>query len=384
MKRVWPLVGGAAVLVLAGFIIYFKGNYSSILEIFNFLNPPSESPSTIAPQEPLELVGQEITVNGTKYSLNVPEGYKIEVFAAGFSRARFMAIDPDTNDLYLTEPNTGKVWNASKMQVVASGLNNPHGIAFFEGAMYVSGTTSVYRFRNGEKETLISNLPSGGHYTSTIVFGLDKKMYVSRGSSCNVCIDNPRRAAILRFDKDGKNEEIFASGLRNSVGLGFHPVTGELWATNNGRDYLGNNLPPEEVNIIKQNQHYGWPYCYGQNLPDPDFGSQGTCNDKTPPVVEMQAHSAPLGMRFSKDGSALLVAFHGSWNRSVPTGYKIVRIKAGPSGEDPRIADYVTGWRPTGQAPWGRPVDVIFDKDGNLYISDDLAGVIYRVTLNTN
>jgi len=382
VKRKSLILPAMILLAVFSYLAYSRFNPVSLLELFNFLNPPSERPATLTPEGEFALVPQEIEVGGTARTLYIPEGYRIEVFASGFKKARFMAVNPETGDLYLTEPDTGKVWNVTQRETAAEGLDNPHGIAFFEGDLYISGATSVYRFKDGEKEILIGDLPAGGnHYTSTVVFGPDGKMYVSRGSSCNVCKEDPRRAAVLRFDPDGTNEELFAAGLRNSVGLGIHPRTGELWATNNGRDWLGDDLPPEEVNIIKEGKHYGWPYCYGRNIPDPDWGNPELCADKEIPVVEMPAHSAPLGMRFTPDGEYLFVAFHGSWNRSVPTGYKIVRIEVGPNGEDPLIVDYVTGWRPEGDPAWGRPVDVIFGSEGAMYISDDYAGVIYRLAL---
>lgn len=378
MRKKILLVLGILLGIALAFLIYFWKNPTRFLELFNFRNPPSEEPQGLIPAEPLELVEQEIVVNGTPRTLKIPPGYKIEVFADGFENPRFMAIDPDNGDLYLTELNNGKVWNVSQHQLLDQDLGHPHGITFFQGDLYVSNITSVFRFHNGQKETLIDDLPGNpGHNSSTVAFGPDGKLYVSRGSSCNACENEVRRAAILRFDADGKNEEIFATGLRNSVGLVFHPQTGELWATENGRDLLGDDLPPEEINIIKEGKDYGWPYCYSRNVPDPDFGTTEICNAKEPPYIEMQAHSAPLGLRFDEGAKNLYVAFHGSWNRSVPTGYKIVRI-ADPTGS-PKIADYITGWRPEGQSAWGRPVDVIFDRAEAMYISDDVAGVIYRL-----
>src|SRR3990172_6359595 len=369
--------GLAALLLVIGFV-YFSRNPTGFLELFNFRTPPSEEPPGLIAEEPLELIEQEIVVKGTKRVLKIPSGHRIEVFASGFTRPRLLAFEPGSGDLYATETGTGKVWNVTKREVVVEGIKNVHGIAFFEGDLYLASTTSVFRYRNGNLETLVDGLPSGGHYTATIAFGPDGKLYVSRGSSCNACENEVRRAAIIRFDKDGKNEEIFASGLRNDVGMAFHPQTGELWTTENGRDHLGDNLPPEEANIIKKGKHYGWPYCYGQNIPDPQFGTEEICAAKEPPHIEMPAHSAPLGMRFDEGARNLYVAFHGSWNRSVPTGYKVVRI-TDLTGE-PEIADYITGWRPKGQTAWGRPVDVIFDRDGNMFISDDHAGVIYRLS----
>ena len=388
MKRIKPsifvpqmrkiLIAGATVLIaLTAYLFYFQTTHTSLLEILNFFNPPSSEPQGLIPQEQLERIEQEITVNGLRRTLKIPAGYRIEVFAEGFTRPRLLAFEPESGDLYLTETGTGKVWNVTKQEVIVEGIKNVHGIAFFEGDLYLASTTSVFRYRDGSLETLVNNLPSGGHYTATIAFGPDGKLYVSRGSSCNACENEVRRAAILRFDKDGGDEEVFASGLRNDVGMAFHPRTGQLWTTENGRDRLGDNLPPEEVNIIKEGENYGWPYCYSRNVPDPDFGSAAVCADKEPPYIEMQAHSAPLGMRFDQGAKNLYVAFHGSWNRSAPTGYKVVRI-SDPTGE-PKITDYISGWL-VGTKAWGRPVDVIFDKSGEMFISDDSAGVVYRLS----
>ncbi|KKW05583.1 MAG: L-sorbosone dehydrogenase [candidate division CPR1 bacterium GW2011_GWC1_49_13] len=381
MRKLWLVpIAAALFIILLGAGLYFYQSPTSFLELFNFLNPPTLEPQGLIPQEELQLVEQEITVNGKKQVLSIPSGYRIEVFASGFDRPRLLAIDPQTKEIYVTDTGAGKVWNVSKKEVVVEGIPSVHGLAFFDGNLYLASTTSIFRFKDEKLETLVNNLPSGGHFTATLVFGPDGKMYVSRGSSCNVCEGEVRRAAILRFDKDGKNEEIFATGLRNDVGMAFHPQTGELWTTENGRDYLGDNLPPEEINIIKKGHHYGWPYCYSQNVPDPDFGSAEICTDKEPPYIEMQAHSAPLGLRFDKEAKNLYVAFHGSWNRTTPTGYKVVRI-SDPTGSS-KIADYITGWRTGRAAAWGQPADVIFDGAGNMYISDDTAGVIYRLSKN--
>ena len=378
MKKalLYPLI--ALLIILGGVGVYFSQNPTSFLELFNFLNPQTPGPQGLIPQEDLQLVEQEITVNGAKRILNIPPGFKLEIYASGFDRPRLMAINHQTGDLYVTDLDKGEVWNVNKKEKVLSGIKSVHGIAFFEGDLYLASTTSIFRYRNGNLETLVDSLPSGGHYTATLVFGPDGKMYVSRGSSCNACEGEVRRAAILRFDKDGKNEEVFATGLRNDVGMTFHPQTEELWTTENGRDRLGDDLPPEEVNIIKEGRHYGWPYCYSANVPDPDFGSAEICADKEPPYIEMQAHSAPLGLRFDNEAKNLYIAFHGSWNRTTPTGYKVVRI-SNPLGEA-KIANYITGWRTGKAAAWGRPVDMIFDEEGNMYISDDRAGVIYRLS----
>lgn len=207
-------------------------------------------------------------------------------------------------------------------------------------------------------------------------------MYVSVGSSCNLCIEkDERRAAILKCSLTG-NCTVYANGLRNAVGIAFDPETCSLWATENSRDYLGDNLPPDEINIIKEGRHYGWPYCYGKNIPDSEHNDK--CNAREPSFIDLQAHSAPLGLAFNNGKNFhikylgdLFVAYHGSWNRKEKTGYKIVRINLGSN----KVEDFAIGWLQNDKA-LGRPVDIIFDKEGVMYVSDDNAGVIYRIWMD--
>jgi glucose/arabinose dehydrogenase len=281
------------------------------------------------------------------------------------------------------------------IEVVAAELSAPSSLAFYkDGSLYVGETRRVLRLSEPDasgafqnKEIIIPDLPPGGHNTRTVLFSPDwSKLYVSVGSSCNVCAEeDPRRAAILRYNPDGSGEEIFASGLRNAVGITFRPGTNELWATNNGRDMLGDNQPPETIYLVEQGINYGWPYCHAGRIIDPDMGSEAACEGAGKPVVEMQAHSAPLGLGFYTGDQFpetyrgdLFVAFHGSWNRSVPTGYKVVRIPM-QDGEPGAVEDFAVGWLSHGGTSWGRPVDVITGSDGGLYLSDDSSGRIYRI-----
>lgn len=333
--------------------------------------------------------------------IHLPPGFKIDVFASDLGTPRFMAFSPD-GVLFATVINGGKVvalpdknkgGKADRVITFITGLNLPHGIAFYKDYLYIGETDEIVRFKYngfdsppGKKEIIVPNLPTGTHFTRTVGFGSDRKMYVSIGSSCNVCEEkDERRATILQFNPDGSVGRTFAKGLRNAVGFTWRPGTEEIWATDNGRDWLGDNLPPEEINIVKEGNNYGWPYCYGDRVPDPKYNKADFCKSTTPPIFQMQAHSAPLGLTFyagklfpKEYWGDLFVAFHGSWNRSIPTGYKVVRIKI-KHGKPEGIEDFATGWL-KGQRAWGRPVDVVVGPDGGLYISDDRGGFIYRIT----
>src|SRR5256712_757876 len=280
-------------------------------------------------------------------------------------------------------------------QTVLSGLIGPFGLAFRRDTMYFSEQTTVKRLDPGAATpvTLVSGLPSGGHSTRTIAFGPDNLLYVAVGSSCNVCNDAPPRAAVTRYRLDGSSAHTFATGLRNSVGLAFHPTTGELWANNNDRDDIGgttdramtDSLPPEHVNILKDGKWYGWPQCYLPGKPNPEYPGFD-CSGVEPPAITDTAHSAPLALAFytgtmfpaAYQGDAFMT-YHGSWNRSVPTGAKVVRVRV-QSGRPTAIEDFVTGWQLAGGSRWGRPVGLLVMPDGALLVSDDAGGRTWRVT----
>jgi glucose/arabinose dehydrogenase len=336
--------------------------------------------------------------------ISLPSGFGISVFASGLRGPRMMAVGPD-GEIYVAERGAGRIvclpdrdddGVADGVEIVAADLNAPSSIAFFEdGSLYVAETTRVLRLsapdEGGvyqEREVIVDGLPEGGHTTRTVLFSPDwSTLYVSIGSSCNVCVEEDgRRAAIVRYNPDGSGERVYATGLRNAVGITIRPGTSELWATNNGRDWLGDDLPPETIYVVREGSDAGWPLCHSGRIVDPDFGGAGACVGVLPPAVEMQAHSAPLGLAFY-DGEQfpeeyrgdLFVAFHGSWNRSEPTGYKVVRVSMREGGPSGPVDDFATGWLREDGSNWGRPVDIVVATDGSLIISEDGQGTIYRV-----
>jgi glucose/arabinose dehydrogenase len=340
---------------------------------------------------------------GVLAPLHLPPGFAVSVFAEGLAGARFMALGPG-GDVYLTIPGGGRVvalpdrdrdGRADRVVTVADGLDRPHGIAFHGGALWVAETGRILKFpdyrggRAGRPVVVVRDLPAGGmHWTRTLVFGpRDGMLYVAIGSDCNVCEErDPRRAAIVRYRPDGTGGRVFARGLRNAVGLAWTPDGSELWATCNERDMLGDDLPPERiVNVLSEGGDYGWPYGYGRRVPNPEFGDARRLAHMIPPAITDTAHSAPLGCTFytgtqfpPEYRGDFFVAYHGSWNRSRPTGYKVVRVVV-RGGKPVRIEPFLTGFRLGEEAPSGRPVDVLVAADGSLLVSDDAGGRIYRV-----
>lgn len=336
--------------------------------------------------------------------IRVPEGLSIGVFAE-LSRVRALRFTP-AGDLLASVPRDGRVvllerdrngdGRSDGQRTLLDGLGRPHGMDLSGGWLYVAETDAVGRVRfdaeagsvSGAFERVVTGLPGGGnHWTRTLRFGPDGWMYVSVGSSCNVCIEeDPRRAALLRFRPDGSAGEVFATGLRNAVGFDWHPDTGELFATDNGRDLLGDDYPPCELNRVVKGGFYGWPFANGSREPDPDVGAghEQEVATSIPPVHAFRAHNAPLGIAFLQAdlapglprGSAI-VALHGSWNRTRKDGYEVVSVQLGADGatEERR---FVWGFLED-DAVIGRPVDVAVGPDGAVYVSDDYAGAVYRV-----
>jgi glucose/arabinose dehydrogenase len=371
-------------------------------------------------------------------NLQLPPGFRVNVFAEGLGYVRMMAFSP-RGDLVATSsapdtreaqcggggcgPNLGRVLAfpdrdgdgiADRTITLAEGLDRPHGIAYHDGALYVAEHSRVIRLPSRESplgptdvEVVVPGLPinpGNGHWTRTLAMAPDGTMYVSAGSRCNVCEEEePRRATVLRYNLDGSGEQILARGLRNAVGIAVEPARGALWATVNQRDLLGDDFPPDYVTVVHEGDHFGWPFC-NSGVPDPDFGYLGDCSQTRAPSVFLGGHTAPLGLAFytgqqfpAEYRGDLFVALHGSWNRSEPQGYKVVRIPMA-GGMPGTVQDFITGFLPAepgcdnrpadatrGTAicranAWARPVDVAIGPDGAMYVSDDRGGTILRVT----
>ncbi len=353
------------------------------------------TPSRLVPARAMALDGK----------LSVPTGFAVTRFAS-VPNARAMVIGPD-GSVYVSQPGRNAISRlvdtngdgvADSNTVVLSGLDRPHGMVFHRGKFYVANTGGVVRFAltpagipTGTAEQLNRYDAGKNHWTRSIVFGNDGKMYVAIGSTCNICIEtSSERAAVMQYDENGQNGRVYSRGLRNAVGMAVHPTTKQIWVTQHERDNLKpdhQDLPTEELNIIGDGKDYGWPYCHGPRIPNPEFNDQARCNSIEAPALRMQAHSAPLGLTFLDKATGFpadwrgdaLVAFHGSWNRDTPTGAKVVRVRVS-SGRPVSYEDFITGWQSETGARWGRPVDFAVLRDGSVLVSDDNGGTVFRVS----
>lgn len=341
--------------------------------------------------------------------LHAPPGFTVSIYAQDLPLARMLRFT-SAGDLLVTRSRANEVVLLERdrdgdgrpdgRRVLFANLSRPHGMALHDGWLYVAEDTAIGRVRfdeskgeaSGAYQRIVTGLTAqGNHFTKTIGFGPDGMLYLSQGSTCNACIEkDARRATMMRFDADGHGGAIYATGLRNSVGFDWAPWDGALYATENGRDLLGEDVPPEELNRIVAGGDYGWPYVHGFGILDPEFGQdegkgqESRLRTSLPPAHGFRAHTAPLGIRFLRTAKlppgyerAALVALHGSWNRRVPDGYEVVSLHWDEQG---RITEkpFLTGFRGE-SGVIGRPVDVAEGPDGAVYVSDDYAGVVYRV-----
>lgn len=410
-KIAFGIIGVFIIAALSAGAWFYKQNLSGSgpafrspdTDITNVI-PPSGSPAP--------------ATNTTGMPLHLPDGFGISIYAKGLGSPRALGLDPHGR-LITSIPSQGKLVAfddnngiAGSPIPVVTGLNKPHGFAFrcdqTTCKLFVAEVNSVKVFTYDTAKAVatapqkILDLPNGGNHTSRTLHILNTangpRLLVAIGSSCNVCNEqDERRAAIWSSNLDGSDFKPYATGLRNSVFMAENPQTGELWATDMGRDLLGDNTPPDEVNIITEGKSYGWPICYSKNIHDTDFDKnqyiRDPCTDKQAPRIELQAHSAPLGLAFipanddhynaawpEEFRGDLLVAYHGSWNRSVPTGYKIVRYELNAAGKVTGTSDFLTGFLASdNKTALGRPVDILANPGQGLFVSDDKAGVIYKI-----
>ena len=330
--------------------------------------------------------------------IEVPAGFQIEEYAS-VPNARSLALG-DEGTVFVSTRKGRSVYavvaggEGTQTIELLGGLNTPNGIAFYEGDLYVAEIERVTRYVDiesrlndmPEAEVLDIKLPSEKHHGWRYIgFGPDGKLYISIGAPCNIC-EEAGFGQIIRMNPDGSEREVYAEGVRNSVGLAWHPDTGHLWFTDNGRDMMGDDLPPGELNHASApGQHFGYPYCHAGDIPDPKFGQDKDCSDYRSPAQKLGAHVAPLGMRFytgtmfpSRYRGQIFIAEHGSWNRSKKTGYRITLVSL-ENGVPVSYEPFATGWLEN-ESVSGRPVDLLVLSDGSMLISDDHAGKLYRIS----
>ncbi len=342
--------------------------------------------------------------------IKMPAGFKIDVFAYGITNARSLCLSPSGTLFVGNRRNNGNVYalkdtdgdfRADEVFVIAENLFMPNGVAFRDGDLYVAEVNRVIVFRDIKNrlanppayEVVTDAYPGDTHHGWKFIrFGPDGKLYVPVGAPCNVCERPDPYAGITRINHDGSGFEIVARGVRNTVGFDWHPVTKELWFTDNGRDMMGDDVPPDELNHAPRlGMHFGFPYFHGKGIPDPEFGNSAPAGPYTPAAMELGPHVASLGMRFytgnmfpAEYRNQIFIAEHGSWNRTVPLGARVTLVKLGDDGEAKSYHVFAEGWQDAHGQRWGRPVDVELMPDGSMLVSDDHAGAIYRISYESN
>ncbi len=336
--------------------------------------------------------------------IKLPEGFKIELFAEGVKNARSLELSP-SGTLFVGTRGEDKVYalrdtnadfRADEIITIAEGLNTPNGVAFRDGDLYVAEINRILRFENIEAQldnppdpvVVFDDYPTETHHGWKFIdFGPDGKLYVPVGAPCNICeSEDEIFASITRLDPDGTNMEIVHRGIRNTVGFAWHPETGHLWFTDNGRDWMGDDQPPCELNHApEEGLHFGYPYCHGGDIPDPEFGDKRSCDEFSDPAQNLGPHVAPLGMEFytaqqfpAEYRGDVFIAEHGSWNRSKKIGYRITMVEIDEHNNASGYKPFAEGWLDDGDV-WGRPVDIELLPDGSMLVSDDFADAIYRI-----
>lgn len=335
--------------------------------------------------------------------IELPPGFSMEIYAEGVENARQM-VRGDKGTIFVGSRRAGKLWaitdadgdqRAETVRLIDEGLKMPSGVAFMDGALYVGAVDRILRYDNIESNltqppepvVVTTGLPDKEHHGwKYLRFGPDGKLYIPVGIPCNIC-DEKGFGEIRRMNRDGSGMEVFAKGVRNSVGLAFHPENAQLWFTENGKDMMGDDIPADELNHAPQaGMHFGTPYCHQGDLLDEEFGKDKNCSDYTPPVAKLNPHGAALGLTFytgkmfpAEYKNRLFITQHGSWNRSEKSGYQILALDVERPGKVLGTRVFASGWL-RNEEVWGRPNDVLVMPDGALLVSDDLANVIYRIS----
>ena len=339
-------------------------------------------------------------------TLTLPAGFKIAVYSENVPNARELALGAN-GTVFVGSRDAGRIYaltdadhhgRAERVRVIASGLEVPSGVAFHDGDLYIGAISRIFVLRDIEHhlddppkpEVVTDKLPTATHHGwKFIAFGPDGWLYVPVGAPCNVCEADPDvYAAIHRMKPDGSQYEVFARGIRNTVGFDWDPNTGELWFNDHGRDMMGDDLPSCELNHAPHaGMHFGFPYCHQGDTPDPEYGAKRKCSEFTPPALKQGGHVAPDGLRFytgkmfpAEYRNRIFIAQHGSWNRSKKSGYRVMMVTLNKDGKTvDKYEEFATGWMENERA-WGRPVDLLVMPDGSLLVSDDTANAVYRIT----
>jgi glucose/arabinose dehydrogenase len=339
-------------------------------------------------------------------NIKLPEGFNITVFCDDIANARSMVrgsrgtifVGTRTDDKVYAVTDENEDYVADTVHIIAEDLNMPNGVAFKAGALYVAEVSRILKFDDienrltdpPEPDVFFEDFPRNTHHGwKYIAWGPDDRLYVPVGAPCNVCDPQEPFASITRLNKDGSGYEIYARGVRNTVGFDWHPETGQLWFTDNGRDWLGDNKPPDELNrLSEKGQHFGFPFCHGHGIQDPEYKDR-TCDSFQQPAIELGPHVAALGMIFytgdmfpEQYRNSIFIAEHGSWNRTEPIGYRVTNVKL-KDGKAVSYSVFAEGWRHNDNT-WGRPVDIIQMPDGSILVSDDFSGTIYRISYDGN
>ena len=365
--------------------------------------PAKMADSKLAPHagKMTETPASEIPVS----KLKVPKGFKVELWAAGLPGGRAMALSDDGKKVYVGTRVIGRVYEVTDagdkrtVRVVVDKLTQPAGVAFKDGALYVFAIDKVLKYEgiagnpNAQPQDLTAKFdlpPQQHHNWKYVAFGPDGKLYVPFGSPCNICEPPKEYGQIRRYNADGSGKEVIATGVRNSVGFDWHPKTGELWFSDHGRDWMGDNGPSDELNrISKTGLNFGFPYCHANGVLDSEFKKKDACKGVTLPVLLTGAHSATMGVKFytgkmfpKEYQNTMFIARKGSWNRTKPNGFDVVNVRVGADGKNAKMTPFLTGFSESKDSYkfWGRPAYVAQMPDGALLVSDEQVGAIYRVS----